>query len=80
MLADRGYQGAGRGWPGIRVPQRSRRPDRTSAKLRPLSAGRRAVNLAHAQLKSWRVLRKIRSSPSRASELVAAVQILTLAG
>ena len=33
----------------------------------------------NAQLKNWRVLRKIRSCPSRASELVAAVQSLMIA-
>lgn len=91
VLADRGYQGAGRECPGVRVPQRSRRKDRSSGKFRPLSTNQRAVNLAHAQLrapgeranaqlKNWRVLRKIRSSPSRASELVAAVQTLILDG
>jgi hypothetical protein len=32
-----------------------------------------------AELKNWRILRKIRSSPSRASELVTAVQTLMIA-
>jgi hypothetical protein len=33
----------------------------------------------NAELKTWRILRKIRSSPRRASELVAAVQPLMIA-
>ncbi len=91
VLADRGYQGAARTCPEVRVPQRSRRKDRTTGAFRPLSANQRAVNRAHAalrapgeranaQLKSWRVLRKIRSSPTTATNLVAAVQTLILAG
>ncbi|WP_432484961.1 transposase family protein [Kineococcus esterisolvens] len=91
VLADRGYQGAGRTCPEVRVPQRSRRRDPVTGTFRPLSANQRAAGRAYAalrapgeranaQLKSWRVLRKIRSSPSRASDLVAAVQALILAG
>jgi hypothetical protein len=34
---------------------------------------------ANAQLKSWKILRKIRSSPSRGTELVQAVQMLIIA-
>jgi hypothetical protein len=34
---------------------------------------------ANAELKNWKVLRKIRSSPSQATELVAAVQTLMIA-
>ena len=33
----------------------------------------------NAELKNWRILRKIRSSPSRAPELIAAVQTLVIA-
>jgi hypothetical protein len=35
---------------------------------------------ANAQLKSWKVLRNIRCSPSQATALVQAVQALILAG
>ena len=35
---------------------------------------------ANAQLKSWRILRKIRSCPHRATSLVKAVLVLILAG
>ena len=57
---------------------------------RPLSHSQKQVNRAHArqrgpgeranaQLKNWLILRKIRSCPSRACELVAAVQTLMIA-
>jgi DDE superfamily endonuclease len=87
-VADTGYQGAGS---TVRVPQRRRRLDPDTGRYRPLSQNQRAVNTAHArqrgpgeranaELKSWRILRKIRSSPSRGSALVNAVQTLILAG
>lgn len=52
VLVDRGYQGAGRECPGVRVPQRSRRKDRATNKLRPLSENQRAVNRSHAALRA----------------------------
>jgi hypothetical protein len=86
-VADTAYQGGG---PTIRVPQRRRRLDPDSGHYRRLSRNQKEVNTAHArlrgpgervnaELKNWRVLRKIRSCPSRASELVAAVQTLMIA-
>jgi hypothetical protein len=88
VLADRGYQGAG---PAITVPQRPRRKDPDTGNYRPLSQSQKDINTAHArlrgpgeranaQLKSWKILRKIRSSPSQATTLVNAVQTLILAG
>jgi hypothetical protein len=85
-LADTGYQGAG---PSVTVPQR-RRKDPETGKYRPLSAAQKDVNTAHArlrgpgeranaELKNWKILRKIRSSPSGATTLVNAVQTLILA-
>jgi DDE superfamily endonuclease len=58
---------------------------------RRLSRARKQVNTAHArirgpgergnaQLKSWRILRRIRCCPTRATILVNAVQVLILAG
>lgn len=86
--ADSAYCGVG---PTIRAPFRRSRYDRTSGKFvsRPLSTGMRAVNRAHsalrapgeranADLKNWRVLRKIRSSPTAATTLVQAVEVLIL--
>ena len=86
-VADTGYQGAG---PTVAVPQRRRRLDPDTGRYRSLSVNQKAVNTAHArqrgpgeranaQLKSWKILRKIRCSPSRASTVVQAVQALILA-
>ncbi len=86
--ADTAYYGLG---PAIRVPYRRSCYDRASGRFvsRPLSAGQKAVNRSHAalrapgeranaELKNWRVLRKIRSSPAHASVLVNAVQALII--
>lgn len=86
-IADTAYQGGG---PAVRTPQRRRRLDVDTGRYRRLSQNQRQVNAAHArqrgpgervnaELKNWRILRKIRTSPSRVSELVAAVQTLMLA-
>jgi hypothetical protein len=85
-VADTAYQGAG---PRVAVPQRRRRLDPDTGRYRPLSVAQKQVNAAHArqrgpgervnaQLKNWRILRKIRSCPSNASKLVAAVQTLMI--
>lgn len=79
VWADKGYQGAGG---TITVPYRGR--------WRNLSDGKRAVNRAHAKiravgeqanavLKGWRLLRKLRCSPSRTTPLVQAILSLHLA-
>lgn len=86
--ADTAYYGAG---PAVRVPFRRSRYDHASGKFvsRPLSAGMKAVNRAHsavrapgerpnAELKNWRILRKIRSSPADATTLVNAIQTLMI--
>jgi DDE superfamily endonuclease len=86
-VADTAYQGAGE---TVRVPQRRRRLDPDTGRYRPLSVAQKQVNAAHArqrgpgervnaQLKNWRILRKIRSCPAAASTLVAAVQTLMIA-
>jgi hypothetical protein len=72
----------------IRVPQRRRRLDPDTGRYRRLSRNQKDVNTAHArqrgpgeranaQLKAWKILRKIRSSPSRTTVLVNAVQVLS---
>ncbi len=87
-VADTGYQGGGS---AVRVPQRRRQLDPDTGRYRRLSDSQKAVNTAHArqrgpgeranaQLKSWKVLRKIRCCPLRATALVQAVQTLILAG
>jgi hypothetical protein len=85
VVADNGYRGS-----GFAVPQR-RRPRDPQTGRRRLSRNQREVNAAHArqrgpgeranaQLKSWRILRKIRCCPHRATSLVKAVLVLILAG
>jgi hypothetical protein len=87
-VADTAYQGGG---PAIRVPQRRRRLDPDTGRYRRLSRAQKEVNAAHArqrgpgeranaQLKSWQVLRKIRSCPRRATALVKAVTVLIQTG
>ena len=86
-VADTAYQGAG---PTVAVPQRRRRLDPDTGRYRRLSEAQKQVNAAHArrrgpgervnaELKNWKILRKIRSSPNRAGELIAAVQTLMIA-
>jgi hypothetical protein len=88
VVADTAYQGAG---PAIRVPQRRRRLDPDTGRYRRLSQNQKEVNAAHArqrgpgeranaQLKSWNILRRIRSCPGRATSLVKAVTVLIQAG
>lgn len=85
VIADSAYRGAGA---NVEVPQRRppRDPD-TGQRRRRLSANEKAVNIAHArlrgpgeranaQLKAWKVLRKVRSSPRQATHLVDAVRSL----
>jgi hypothetical protein len=80
-------QGAG---PTVAVPQRRRRKDPDTGRYRKLSQNQRDVNTAHArrrgpgervnaELKNWRVLRKIRSGPNTAGELIAVVQAVMIA-
>jgi hypothetical protein len=72
-VADTGYQGAD---PNVTVPQRRGRLDPDTGRYRRLSAAQKQVSTAHArqrgpgervnaQLKSWKILRKIRSSPTQ---------------
>ncbi|GAB3677610.1 hypothetical protein GCM10027597_18620 [Saccharopolyspora tripterygii] len=83
VIADSAYRGAEA---NVEVPYR--RPPRdpeTGDRRRRLSANEKAVNTAHArlrgpgeranaQLKSWKILRKVRSSPRLATRLVNAVR------
>jgi hypothetical protein len=86
VVVDNGYRGA-----GFAVPQRRRPPDPETGERRRLSRNQKAVDSAHArqrgpgeranaQLKSWKILRKIRCCPHRATRLVKAVLVLIHAG
>ena len=82
VIADNGYRGS-----GFAVPQRRRPADPETGERRRLSRNQKAVNAAHArqrgpgeranaQLKSWKVLSKIRCCPRRITDLVKAVLVL----
>jgi hypothetical protein len=74
VLADKGYIGAGE---HVRVPYKGRnkpasQKDANRAHARLRSPGERA----NAQLKSWRILRKLRCCPWRAGLLAKAIHVL----
>jgi hypothetical protein len=86
VIADNGYRGS-----GFTVPHRRRPANPETGQRRRLSSNQKAVNSAHArqrgpgeranaQLKSWKILRKIRCCPHRATDLVKAVLVLIHAG
>ncbi|MEU9832582.1 transposase family protein [Streptosporangium sp. NPDC048047] len=73
-LADKGYQGAEGSlvtpYKGRNKPVSRKRANRSHARLR--GPGERA----NAQLKSWRLLRRLRCSPSKAGHLCKAIAVL----
>ena len=74
-LADKAYQGAETPvvitpYKGKDKPESQKRANRAHAKLR--GPGERA----NAQLKSWRILRKLRCSPGKAGHIVKAIAVL----
>ena len=85
-FADSAYCGAGN---TIRAPYRRTRYDKATRKFTrtELSAGQKATNQVHsairapgerasAELKNWRILGRIRSSPAHTTTLIDAVQAL----
>ena len=74
-LADKGYQGAAHAktpYRGKNKPESQKAANRAHAKLR--SPGERA----NAQLKAWRILRKLRCCPWRAGQLAKAIHVLQI--
>ncbi|GII97109.1 hypothetical protein Ssi02_73400 [Sinosporangium siamense] len=75
-LADKGYIGAGQRvlvpYRGRNKPQAQKTANSAHARLR--GPGERA----NAQLKGWRILRKLRCCPLRAGQLVKAIFVLQL--
>jgi hypothetical protein len=74
-LADKGYQGAEASvvvtpYKGKNKPDSQKTANRLHAKLR--APGERA----NAQLKSWRLLHKLRCSPDKTGHLVKAIAVL----
>ena len=75
VLADMGYQGAAHAkapYRGKNKPESQNDANRVHAKLR--SPGERA----NAQLKTWRILRKLRCCPWRAGQLAKAIRALQI--
>jgi hypothetical protein len=74
-LADKGYRGTRHAqipYRGKNKPESQKQANRAHAKLR--SPGERA----NAQLKTWRILRKLRCCPWRAGQLAKAIHVLQI--
>jgi DDE superfamily endonuclease len=74
-LADKGYQGAEETrtpYKGKNKPQSQKDANKAHAQLR--SPGERA----NAQLKTWRILRKLHCCPWRAGQLAKAIHVLII--
>jgi DDE superfamily endonuclease/Helix-turn-helix of DDE superfamily endonuclease len=74
-LADKGYQGSSYAkipYRGRNKPESQKQANRAHAKLR--APGERA----NAQLKTWRILRKLRCCPWRAGQLAKAIHALEI--
>jgi DDE superfamily endonuclease len=72
-LADKGYQGSAYAkipYRGKNKPESQKEANRAHARLR--APGERA----NAQLKTWRILRKLRCCPWRAGQLAKAIHVL----
>jgi DDE superfamily endonuclease/Helix-turn-helix of DDE superfamily endonuclease len=75
VLADKGYQGSAHAkvpYKGKNKPQSQKDANKAHAQLR--SPGERA----NAQLKTWRILRKLRCCPWRAGQLARAIHVLEI--
>jgi hypothetical protein len=75
VLADKGYQGAAHAiipYKGKNKPQSQKDANRAHAKLR--APGERA----NAQLKTWKILRKLRCCPWKAGRLAKAIHVLQI--
>ena len=73
-LAYKGYIGAGE---HVRVPYRGRnKPASQKAANRAHAQLRSPAERANAQLKTWRILRKLRCCPWRAGQLAKAIHVL----
>ena len=74
VLADKGYIGAGQ---HVRTPYRGRgKPESQKAANRAHAQLRAPGERANAQLKTWRILRKLRCCPWRAGQLAKAIHVL----
>ena len=74
-LADKGYRGSDHAkipYIGKNKPESQKEANRAHARLR--APGERA----NAQLKTWKILRKLRSCPRRAGQLAKAIHVLQI--
>ncbi|MBE1559780.1 transposase family protein [Nonomuraea africana] len=75
-LADKGYIGAGE---HVRVPYKGKNKPASQKSANSAHAKLRGPGeRANAQLKAWRILRKLRCCPLRAGQLVKAILVLQL--
>ena len=78
VLADKGYHGAG---DHIRTPCKGKnKPESQKAANRAHATLRSPGERAGAQLKTWRILRKLRCCPWRAGQLAKAIHVLQTRG
>jgi hypothetical protein len=78
VLADKGYAGAG---DHIRTPYKgTNKPPALKAANRAHARLRGPAERANAQLKSWRILRKLRCCPWKAGQLAKAIHVLQVRG
>jgi len=74
VLADKGYTGAG---DDIRTPYKGKnKPASQKAANRAYAQLRSPGERANAQLKTWRILRKLRCCPWKAGQLAKAIHVL----
>ncbi len=74
VLADKGYAGAG---DHIRTPCKGKnKPESQKAANRAHAKLRGPGERANAQLKTWRILRKLRCCPWKAGQLAKAIHVL----
>ena len=74
VLADKGYIGAGQ---HVRAPYRGRGKPASQKAANSAHAKLRAPGeRANAQLKTWRILRKLRCCPWRAGQIAKAIHVL----
>jgi hypothetical protein len=74
VLADKGYTGAG---DHVRIPCKGKnKPESQKAANRAHAKLRSPGERANAQLKTWRILRKLRCCPWKAGELAKAIHVL----
>ena len=75
VLADKGYQGS----TYAKIPYRGRnKPESQKAGQRAHAKLRAPGERANAQLKTWRILRKLRCCPWRAGQLAKAIHVLQI--